>query len=153
MHLRSGELRPKIESRKILKLGEIGLEHNISVPVSVGEFVDKITILRIKTIHIKDSVKQVNIRKELDALERVAAEHGIDLSAQVVIELQQVNQELWDIEDEIRVLERAKDFSQRFIDLARAVYITNDKRFEVKSKVNLHFGSSYFEEKSYEKYN
>ena len=125
---------------------------DISVPISVGELVDKITILRIKSKHIKEAAKLQNIRKELTALEGVCGKHGIDLSHRLVDELEAVNQELWIIEDDIRDKERAKIFDEGFISLARAVYVTNDKRFKAKSAINAHFGSAFHEEKSYKEY-
>lgn len=124
----------------------------ILVPVSVGELVDKITILRIKSKQIMDQSKLANIAKELSALQAVCAEKGIDLSHPLVTKLESVNQTLWVIEDDIRDKERQKEFDARFIELARAVYVTNDERFKVKSDVNTYFGSSFHEEKSYQKY-
>ncbi len=125
---------------------------NVLVPISVGELVDKITILRIKQRKITDSAKLINIVAELDALKAVAKEHNIGLDAAEVADLESVNMRLWDIEDDIRQEERDKNFGERFVELARAVYVTNDQRFEAKSKVNDLFGSELREEKSYESY-
>ncbi len=119
------------------------------VPVSTGELVDKITILRIKTRRIGDLSKKKNIALELSELEGICAQHRIDLSSTLVNDLEQINEELWDIEDKIRDLEAKKDFGPAFVELARAVYISNDQRFRLKAKVNEHFGSSLREEKSY----
>lgn len=124
----------------------------IRVPVSVGELVDKITILRIKNRHITDPMKLVNIQKEQLALETVCLENGIDLEHRLVSELEATNQKLWIIEDDIRDKERAKSFDDRFIELARSVYVVNDERFKLKSLINLEFGSSFHEEKSYQPY-
>ncbi len=124
----------------------------ISVPVSVGELVDKITILRIKSREIKDAGKRANVARELTALDRVCAEKGIDPKDTLAMELEGINLDLWRIEDEIREKERAKAFDDRFVELARAVYVTNDRRFAVKSQINGKYGSLFREEKSYESY-
>jgi hypothetical protein len=125
---------------------------DILVPVSVGELVDKITILRIKRRMIKDPGKVANIEAELAALEAVCRTHRIDLSAALVSELEGINLKLWKIEDDIRDLERAKRFEAPFVELARAVYVTNDERFAVKAKLNAAYGSRLKEEKSYKEY-
>lgn len=124
----------------------------ILVPVSVGELVDKVTILRIKQRQIKDPGKLLNIAKELDALVAVCKRAAINLADPTVQELEAINLKLWKIEDDIRDKERAKTFDQRFIELARAVYVTNDERFVVKSKLNTAYGSQLKEEKSYQDY-
>lgn len=126
----------------------------IKVPVSFGEVLDKITILEIKSERIKDESKLENVRRELkelsatwnDAVEDQAA--IADLRAQ----LKAVNEELWVIEDDIRDQEAAQDFGPRFIELARAVYVTNDKRAALKKDINLALGSRFVEEKSYQDY-
>ena len=126
----------------------------LQVPVSVGEILDKITILQIKLEHISDTAKRVNIQNELDALlpllagDVFAAEQMQGLMA----ELKAVNEALWDIEDDIREKEADKSFDAEFIRLARAVYVTNDKRAEIKKRINLATGSALIEEKSYESY-
>jgi hypothetical protein len=127
-------------------------KRQILVPISTGELVDKITILRIKTREIKDAAKLRNVRAELDALETVCREHAIDPSDDLSQELEAVNHALWVIEDDIREKERAKAFDARFIELARAVYVTNDRRFQVKARINERYGSVLKEEKSYEEY-
>ncbi len=124
----------------------------ITVPVSVGELVDKVTILRIKCQMIKNEDKLHHIKKELNALTAVCESNNIDLSHELVSELQDVNLGLWKIEDDIRLKEKAKEFDEVFIELARSVYRVNDQRFEAKSKINQHFGSNFREEKSYEDY-
>ncbi len=126
----------------------------ITVPVSVGEVVDKVTILEIKSERISDSEKLRNVAAELDAL-RPLVSGGVFDSAELVAltdGLRAVNGELWDIEDDIRAEEAAGRFGERFIELARAVYITNDRRAELKKKINLATGSQLVEEKSYEDY-
>ena len=125
---------------------------NLFVPVSIGEIIDKITILQIKTEQIKDPAKLANINKELTLLLDVCAKHSIGLNINLVAALKKTNQELWDIEDKIRLKEKAKQFDSEFIELARAVYITNDRRCQEKGELNRHYGSQLFEEKSYEKY-
>jgi hypothetical protein len=124
----------------------------VLVPVSVGELIDKITILRIKMREIKDQNKLVNISKELSALESVCTKNGIDLTNSLVAQLESVNSKLWKIEDDIRDKERAKTFDSGFIELARAVYVVNDERFAVKNMINKEFGSAFQEEKSYKPY-
>ena len=124
----------------------------IAVPISVGELIDKVTILRIKSRRIKDPGKLVNIRSELEAMLTVCAEHKIDHKSDLAKELEEVNESLWDVEDKIRDKERAKIFDEEFVRLARAVYVQNDSRFAVKSRLNEAHGSLYREEKSYQSY-
>ena len=127
---------------------------NIQVPVSPGEVLDKITILEIKSERMTDPDKVANVRLELALLQQtwsqaVSEDEVIrDLHAQ----LKEINEALWEIEDDIRDKERVKEFDQRFIELARSVYFTNDRRSEVKKKLNLHLGSQIIEEKSYQGY-
>ena len=127
---------------------------NIQVPVSPGEVLDKITILEIKSERMTDPEKVANVRLELALLQQtwsqaVSEDEVIrDLHAQ----LKEINEALWEIEDDIRDKERVKEFDQRFIELARSVYFTNDRRSEVKKKLNLHLGSQIIEEKSYQGY-
>ncbi len=126
----------------------------LQVPVSVGEVLDKITILQIKLAHISDAAKRANIHNELDALLPLVAGDAFttDQMQALMAELKSVNEALWDIEDDIREKEAAKSFDAEFIRLARAVYITNDKRAEIKKQINLATGSALVEEKSYESY-
>lgn len=125
----------------------------IEVPVSWGEVIDKITILEIKAARMDDPVKVGNVRKELDLLEGrlTAAARAADVAA-VRAGLLAVNGELWDIEDAIRDCERDGDFGPRFIELARAVYRTNDRRAELKREINRLLASGIVEEKSYKPY-
>ena len=126
----------------------------LQVPVSVGEVLDKITILQIKLAHISDANKRVNIQNELDALlPLVAGDVFTTVEMQgLMAELKSVNEALWDIEDDIREKEAAKSFDAEFIELARAVYVTNDRRAKIKKQINLATGSALIEEKSYESY-
>ena len=124
----------------------------IEIPVSVGELVDKVTILQIKSVKISDPSKLKNITKELQALERICRKASIDLDLKEVRELHDINSKLWVIEDDLRDLERQKDFGDQFVQLARSVYITNDSRFRAKALLNEKYGSQFHEEKSYKKY-
>lgn len=126
----------------------------INVPVSFGEVVDKITILEIKSERIQDPDKVANVRRELELLERTwtAAIVGKADVSDARARLKGVNEELWEIEDEIRVRESQKDFGNRFVELARSVYVTNDRRADIKKEINLALGSELVEEKSYENY-
>jgi uncharacterized coiled-coil DUF342 family protein len=127
---------------------------SVLVPVSWGEVIDKITILQIKAERLRDAAKLANVTKELDELTAVVEREfpGHQGLAALHAELKAINEKLWVIEDDIRDCERAKDFSQKFVELARAVYFTNDERAAVKRKVNDLLGSALIEEKSYAPY-
>ena len=122
----------------------------VYVPVSVGELFDKYTILQIKKLKITDQLKLESVIKEIDFLKPFINEYNVDL--EIVSELSEVNLLLWNIEDKIREKERHKDFDEEFIQLARNVYITNDKRSQIKNKINLLLNSCLTDIKSYEKY-
>jgi 5'-deoxynucleotidase YfbR-like HD superfamily hydrolase len=127
---------------------------SVNVEISIGEFFDKITILEIKKERIHDAEKLANITKELDALNALLDRlpfSRADVQAEVD-ELKTINEKLWVIEDDIRDKESSKEFDERFIELARSVYFTNDKRSDVKRAINLKLGSGFIEEKSYEEY-
>ena len=127
---------------------------DILVPISPGELLDKITILRIKSARMTDPAKLANVRHELAQLETTWRQSGAaipEVSADEAA-LQRVNEALWDIEDEIRGQELAQAFDARFIELARAVYVTNDERAAIKKRVNTRLGSTIVEEKSYRPY-
>ena len=125
----------------------------INTPVSLGELVDKISILHIKNINIKDNEKLKLVKEELLLLNKTLDDHiNRDDIQQYLNSLIDINSKLWVIEDNIRDCERNKIFDQKFIDLARSVYFTNDKRSEVKLEINKKFGSQIIEVKSYEKY-
>jgi hypothetical protein len=123
----------------------------MKIEVSNGEIIDKLTIIQIKLERIKDKAKLVNLQKEYNVLFK-ASSSIISTSDQLHKSLYNVNCELWDIEDHIRDLERKKDFGEDFILTARAVYIKNDKRSELKREINIKTGSGLIEEKSYERY-
>ena len=128
--------------------------NEIKVPVSPGELLDKITILRIKSQRMTEPAKLVNVRLELDALQRTW-EASVYASADIEADLRalfEVNERLWTIEDDIRDQERARRFDAEFIRLARAVYVENDERAAIKRRINLRLGSSIVEEKSYRDY-
>ena len=125
----------------------------ISTPVSLGELIDKISILHIKNINIKDEEKLKLIREELKLLNQTLNKHIKNNDIQNYLDsLIEINSRLWVIEDDIRDCERNKKFDQTCIDLARSVYFTNDKRSEVKLEINKKFGSKIIEVKSYEEY-
>ena len=127
---------------------------SIKIDVSVGEIMDKLTILEIKSEKIQDSIKLANVRKERDSLLPAIDQpaYQTDEIKQLVAELKDINLKLWEIEDAIRLKEAEKAFEAEFIELARAVYFTNDKRADVKKQINLVAGSELVEEKSYEDY-
>jgi len=122
----------------------------ILVPISVGELMDKITILEIKCERIKNPRQLKNIAHELDALRAVRlGDLDRAMLDKLSGELKRLNAELWDVEDAIRDCEARGDFSASFIELARAVYRLNDERARLKKAINLASGSRLFEEKSY----
>ena len=128
--------------------------NEILIPISPGELLDKITILQIKSERISDATKVANVRTELGMLEQVWSD-AVEDDEQIRTlsgELKSINEALWEIEDDIRDEERNKRFGDRFIELARAVYVTNDERANAKKKVNLHLNSGIVEEKSYQDY-
>jgi len=127
----------------------------VQVPVSVGELLDKLTILAIKLQRIDDAAKRVNIAREQEELEIVVAVAGLRAAVGVTeleTELRRVNEQLWEIEDSIREHERQQRFDAAFIALARAVYRTNDQRADLKRRINALVGSELVEEKSYAAY-
>jgi hypothetical protein len=124
------------------------------VPLSPGELLDKVTILRIKVARIQDAAKLANVKRELSLLEQTwkdsgAAVHDVALDERA---LENVNERLWDIEDRIREKEARQTFDRDFIELARAVYVCNDERAAIKRRINLQLGSRLVEEKSYKPY-
>lgn len=126
---------------------------NINIPISPGELLDKITILEIKSEHIEDKEKLANVQNELTLLDQIWKNTSPDSELDVLKqELKDNNKALWDIEDKIRVKESKKEFDNVFVELARSVYMQNDKRADTKKKINLKLGSKIIEEKSYEDY-
>ena len=129
----------------------------MKIEVSNGEIIDKYTILEIKRSQIKDEKKLVNVQHEYNTLTPVVKSIYAEVKQEDTLkklhhDLLEVNKKLWKIEDDIRECERAKDFGKTFIDLARAVYYTNDDRSTVKKEINTYTGSDLVEEKSYEDY-
>ena len=129
----------------------------INTPISLGELLDKISILKIKKKNINDKNKLIFINEELKLLDEVLSDLNMISAMQkkkeiFLNQLVEVNSKLWKIEDDIRDCERNKRFNQEFIDLARAVYLTNDQRSQIKLEINNFFGSKIVEIKSYEKY-
>ena len=124
----------------------------IQIPISVGELIDKITILEIKIEKVNNQIKKINIKKELTELTKIFNDLKITELDPLYRQLKIINKKLWDIEDEIRVHEKNNNFNDEFIELARSVYVTNDERFEIKSKINNLYDSDIVEEKLYEEY-
>jgi hypothetical protein len=128
--------------------------NDVLVPISPGELLDKITILRIKAVRITDAAKVANVRLELGLLEQTWRDSGcaaVNIAADERA-LHEVNERLWDIEDRIRDKEAVQTFDRDFIELARAVYVSNDERAAIKRRVNEQLGSRILEEKSYRPY-
>jgi hypothetical protein len=125
----------------------------MKIEVSIGEIVDKLSILEIKKDNVTDTEKLKNVTKEYDYLFDIV-NNGLNIStdSELYKELLSINKELWSIEDDIRDKERDKSFDDGFISLARSVYFTNDKRADVKKRINIEYGSDFVEEKSYNKY-
>ena len=127
----------------------------MKVEVSNGELLDKLTILELKMSNISDDKKLINVKKEfneLNPLAKLLFEKFKDELLSKYKELALINSQLWKIEDDIRECEKNKNFGEKFVELARAVYFTNDKRSDVKKQINILTGSGFIEEKSYEDY-
>jgi hypothetical protein len=128
--------------------------NDVLVPISPGELLDRITILRIKAVRITDPVKLAHVRLELGLLEKTWSDSGyagVNVSPDERA-LHEVNERLWDIEDRIRDKEAVQTFDRDFIELARAVYRSNDERAAIKKRINVLLGSRIVEEKSYKPY-
>jgi len=128
---------------------------NIEIPISIGELLDKLSILEIKKHKVKDPIKLKNINHEYDLLSnlsKVLKEKDEISFNSLFEEILKVNKKLWDIEDKIRILESEKRFDEEFVSVARSVYFINDDRFEIKKKINEAFGSDVAEEKEYIEY-
>tara|TARA_B100001029_G_C14674788_1_gene241452 strand:+ start:105 stop:506 length:402 start_codon:yes stop_codon:yes gene_type:complete len=123
----------------------------IHVPVSLGELIDKITILEIKKKHMKGKQQQ-NVEKELESLKLVLKSKNLDININLVDKLKTINNNLWEIEDQIRLKESKQEFNQEFIELARSVYKQNDQRSFIKREINKQYNSDLTEEKSYKNY-
>ena len=123
----------------------------INAPISIGELVDKITILEIKKNKLQNS-KLENVLKELSFLRKLMEKHQIEITDDLYNQLKEINLTLWNIEDQIRIKEKNKEFDNIFIELARSVYFKNDKRAEIKKRINRLSNSEITEEKSYAEY-
>ena len=123
----------------------------INAPISIGELVDKITILEIKKNKLQNS-KLENVLKELSFLRKLMEKHQIEITDDLFTQLKEINLRLWNIEDQIRIKEKNKEFDNIFIELARSVYFKNDKRAEIKKRINQLSNSEITEEKSYAEY-
>ena len=123
----------------------------INAPISIGELIDKITILEIKKNKLQNS-KLENVLKELSFLRKLMVKHQIEINNDLFTQLKEINLTLWDIEDQIRIKEKNKEFDNTFIELARSVYFKNDKRAEIKKSINRLSNSEITEEKFYSEY-
>ena len=121
----------------------------LKIPVSLGELVDKITILKIK-LKFLSGQKKANVKNEYDLLNNELRNSSIIIREDLIADLQMTNQKLWELEDKIRVKELNNDFKEDFVELARTIYKLNDKRYEIKNKINKKYNSIIFEEKIYE---
>lgn len=124
----------------------------MKIEVSIGEIVDKFTILTIKQANIKDEEKLKNVIKELDYLSGKLLELSFPVDEPLMVDLFKVNKNLWDVEDRLRNCERDKIFDEHFVQLARSVYRLNDKRSHIKKEINIKYQSTFVEEKSYQPY-
>ena len=126
----------------------------INTPISVGELFDKITILEIKRVKIKDKNKLIHVKKELSLLKKIIRDKKINKKniSKLISQLKNINLRLWNVEDKLRIHEKNKSFKTEFITLARKVYFMNDKRAKFKNKINIQTKSQINEVKSYEEY-
>ena len=123
----------------------------ILAPISIGELIDKITILEIKQINMT-GIKLKNINKEMKLLKNILQDKNLEINNDLIKNLKKVNKKLWEIEDNIRIKESNQEFDEEFIKLARSVYIENDKRASIKKEINQTYNSDLVEEKSYKNY-
>ena len=123
----------------------------ILAPISIGELIDKITILEIKQIHMT-GIKLKNINKEMKLLKKILQDKNLEINIALIKNLKKINKKLWEIEDNIRIKESKQEFDEEFIKLARSVYIENDKRASIKKEINQTYNSDLVEEKSYKNY-
>ena len=123
----------------------------ILAPISIGELIDKITILEIKQIYMT-GIKLKNINKEMKLLKNILQDKNLEINIDLIKNLKKINNTLWEIEDNIRIKESKQEFDEEFIKLARSVYIENDKRASIKKEINQKYNSDLVEEKSYKNY-
>ena len=130
---------------------KIKYSSTILAPISIGELIDKITILEIKQIYMT-GIKLKNINKEMKLLKNIIQDKNLEINIDLIKNLKKVNKKLWEIEDNIRIKESKQEFDEEFIKLARSVYIENDKRASIKKEINQKYNSDLVEEKSYKNY-
>ena len=123
----------------------------ILAPISIGELIDKITILEIKQIYMTGT-KLKNINKEMKLLKNILQDKNLEINIDLIKNLKKINKKLWEIEDNIRIKESKQEFDEEFVKLARSVYIENDKRASIKKEINQKYNSDLVEEKSYKNY-
>jgi len=131
---------------------KIKYSSTILAPISIGELIDKITILEIKQIYMT-GIKLKNINKEMKLLKNILQDKNLEINIDLIKNLKKINKTLWEIEDNIRIKESKQEFDEEFIKLARSVYIENDKRASIKKEINQKYNSDLVEEKSYKNYN
>ena len=130
---------------------KIKYSSTILAPISIGELIDKITILEIKQIYMT-GIKLKNINKEMKLLKNILQDKNLEINIDLIKNLKKINKKLWEIEDNIRIKESNQEFDEEFIKLARSVYIENDKRASIKKEINQTYNSDLVEEKSYKNY-
>ena len=130
---------------------KIKYSSTILAPISIGELIDKITILEIKQIYMT-GIKLKNINKEMKLLKNILQDKNLEINIDLIENLKKINKKLWEIEDNIRIKESNQEFDEEFIKLARSVYIENDKRASIKKEINQRYNSDLVEEKSYKNY-
>ena len=130
---------------------KIKYSSTILAPISIGELIDKITILEIKQKYMT-GIKLKNINKEMKLLKNILQDKNLDINIDLIKNLKNINKKLWEIEDNIRIKESNQEFDEEFIKLARSVYIENDKRASIKKEINQKYNSDLVEEKSYKNY-
>ena len=130
---------------------KIKYSSTILAPISIGELIDKITILEIKQIYMT-GIKLKNINKEVKLLKNILQDKNLEINIDLIKNLKKINKKLWEIEDNIRIKESKQEFDDEFIKLARSVYIENDKRASIKKEINQKYNSDLVEEKSYKNY-
>jgi len=130
---------------------KIKYSSTILAPISIGELIDKITILEIKQIYMT-GIKLKNINKEMKLLKNILQDKNLEINIDLIKNLKKINKKLWEIEDDIRIKESKQEFDEEFIKLARSVYIENDKRASIKKEINQKYNSDLVEEKSYKNY-
>ena len=130
---------------------KIKYSSTILAPISIGELIDKITILEIKQKYMT-GIKLKNINKEIKLLKNILQDKNLEINNDLIKNLKKVNKKLWEIEDNIRIKESNQEFDEEFIKLARSVYIENDKRASIKKEINQRYNSDLVEEKSYKNY-